>query len=1334
MRPLRDSKGGQMPFAMIAVSLLLICSVSGIVYAGIQDTNDSTDDILDELMSVEDAINDTEKYIGSGLGVIINEISTDPDGGTLLKRIETFDERSDEWLEKAFPLTDRGTTATLVEHEIGLTVENLRISTDKLIDGTKPCYLRTTGYADVRYTTATSETVKRITVNADGTSGLPFIMDGVTKFEMSSTGDASILTELMTYQLSSLAQHRIINGYGALSQTGEKGTNSILTEKDVKESFRSSLSIVESLCFRATGDGSTELNTYEHIDAAEYLIADDGYIKIDFSQIVSQTIASVADLLIGRWLDFFLLDDAIDILDKVDDVAEHAIRLLVGAIVDKDLVSSKHYIITMMEKYGYEEYQYRYVGDWTTELAVDGGTYVIGEETVTIEPFSISIESSGIDIFSWDGWGNFLDDGVFSTRNMEERMKNILHSATTDVCKNLGTISVKADAFDDMTYSTLLSNSVDETLSDGLDMIRGSMIDLVDKNTFYDTTYIALFNKIDDNRSEIFDLTALKEKNDASIKAKIREHLGSMGMTILDGSVVDSLYDQVTASVAYAGIQSRMDRDIMSSISNLDSVLTKVPGENDNSLKILLKLALKAALSLDVVTDALAELSKDMIKDIVAYQDLNTRSGIMELDAEDSYGMMDGDGNKFVEHIRLKDDYDIVVNITQPRNNTSKCIHNIDLGELSLSPYTTVFTVAISSAVRYTVQSASSVLMALDWVDAEMSGDFKIDTKFDVACVSGWALAGVKYTNSTNFINEVYKALTSLFEPLIGPLKELFKALKQLLEMCNTALVEISTYISDIVEGFFNMIMEPLDKIREFIEDSLTSIYGAAFDIGLGYQSFSISFFGMTLTMEFRAATLTKTTKTICKVTLETEIGSTEIKAGAEVKYNEKNGIMFKGTGEVVSDDWMVKVSVDPMMKFSKKLLNVTGKIRNVEFTAAIPEVVQYDIIDYSVSDIPVVGPMLNNIPLPIPGLKGSFDMGVELKYNIPLKTGLMINEFESNPAGDDRGKEFVELYNATGETIDLTGYRIVPATNESKALELSGTIGPLDTKVFYFSGQSLKNSGKTGNHNGESLTLYDPDENILDTTPWKTDSSNDERTWQRSSDGSTTWTFIKGTPGKSNGLFIKTNSFTKTFIIDSLLEAGEDALYRMGNHLKSVDDVAEFLKMMLELFIENIIKKLADMIVSAAVFLKLEVSDMASTQHAGIRLALDMNSELVEEGLKWLISQTGLLGTYVTSPKCDNPMEIVCNDTYFRTTIYAGISTPKFLGDDNGEEIIIGISVGVNISAFMNIFGSKDMDWKVEAGIVLEDCPTQMLSKWLDKKKGEHCDLWLISMRFQKG
>ena len=1333
MRSLRDSKKGQMPFAMIAVSLLLICSVSGIVYAGIQNANDSTDNIVDELMSVEEAINDTEKYIATGLGRIINDISTNPDGGTLLKRMDAFEEQSDEWMRKAFPLTDRGTTATLVDHDIYLTVENLRVSTDELIGGTKPCYLKTMGYANIRYTTATSETVKKVPVSADGTSGLPFLVDNITKFELSSSGDSSVLTELMTYQLSSLAQHRIINGYGAFSSTGDKGTDSIITEKDVKESFRNSLSIVESLCFRTTGDGSSELNAHEHIDVAEYMIANDGYFEIDISQIVSQSIAAVTDQLIGRWLEFFLMDNVLDFVDKVDDVTEHAIRFVIGSIINKDLVSSQHYISNMMDKYGYKESDYRYVGNGTLRFTVSGGTYMIGGEEITIEPFDISIESPGIDIFSWSGWGYFLDDGVFSTRVVEERMRNILKSATTDVCRNLGTVKVKADAFDDVSYSTLLSNSVDEALSNGLDGIKNSMITLVDKNTFYNPSYTALFNKLNDNRSTIFDLESLESSNYKLIETEIMKHLGSLNSTILDTSVMDSLCNEVITSKTYIDTYSNMDAAVDDRIKKLEDVLTHVPGENDNNIKILLKLTLKTVLTSDTIRDALASLSKGMIHDIVEYQDLNSRSGIMDLDMSDSYKLLNENGNAFLEHVKLTDDYDIEVKITPPRNNTSKCIHNIDLTSFSLSPFTTVFSIALKADVDYSVQSASSVMMALGWSDADLDGNIKIDTKFDIACVSGWALAGVQYTKSTDIINETVKLLTALFEPLIEPLQEVYKALKQLLELCSTAIVEITTYISEIVEGFYNMIMEPMERIQRFVEDQLLSIYDASFDIGLGYQSFTISFFGMSLTAEFRAATLSKTTKSICKVTLATEIGDTSISAGVEIKYNEKNGLMFKGTGEVSSNEWMVKLTIDPFMKFSKTLLKATGNIRGVEFTATIPEVVQYDIVDMKVSDIPAVGQLLSNIPLPVPGLKGSFDMGVELKYNVPMRSGLMINEFESNPAGKDNGKEFVELYNATGSDIDLTGYRLVPGSNESKYLELSGTIGAFEKKAFYFSGQALKNSGKTGNHNGESITLYNPDDNIIDSTPWKTDTSNNDKTWQRSADGSNTWEFRKGTPNASNGGFLRINALTDSVIISSLKDAADEALYELGNHIKSVDDVAEFLKRMLEHFIENVIEKLAEMIVSAAVFIQLEVADVTGSQHMGIELALEMKSELVEEGLKWLISQTGLLGEFVNTPEFDNPFEIICNDTYFRTTIYGGISPPKFLNYDGGQ-LTVGVSVGVNISAMMSLFGAEDMLWKVEAGVVLENCPFEIVPKKLDAKKGAHCDLWLISMEFQRG
>ena len=92
-----------------------------------------------------------------------------------------------------------------------------------------------------------------------------------------------------------------------------------------------------------------------------------------------------------------------------------------------------------------------------------------------------------------------------------------------------------------------------------------------------------------------------------------------------------------------------------------------------------------------------------------------------------------------------------------------------------------------------------------------------------------------------------------------------------------------------------------------------------------------------------------------------------------------------------------------------------------------------------------------------------------------------------------------------------------------------------------------------------------------------------------------------------------------------------------------------------------------------------------------------------------------------------------MCNDTYLRTTVYTGISAPRFL-EYTGDQLIVGVSFGANISSLFTVLGSEDMDWRLEACIAIEDCPIEIIPKKIDKAKGAHCDLQLISMQFQRG
>lgn len=67
---------------------------------------------------------------------------------------------------------------------------------------------------------------------------------------------------------------------------------------------------------------------------------------------------------------------------------------------------------------------------------------------------------------------------------------------------------------------------------------------------------------------------------------------------------------------------------------------------------------------------------------------------------------------------------------------------------------------------------------------------------------------------------------------------------------------------------------------------------------------------------------------------------------------------------------------------------------------------------------------------------------------------GIIISEILPNPAGDDSGQEFVELYNETSSPVDLTGCTLKVGNAQQV---LSGAIEPLTYRAFY--GLTLPNS-----------------------------------------------------------------------------------------------------------------------------------------------------------------------------------------------------------------------------------------------------------------------------------
>ena len=1353
-RELRRSKAGSMPFALIAVALLLISSLFCVIYANINDKNDNTESIIDELENMDDVIDYAQDYITKGLGNIIYSISADGNGGTLTERAKRFDSLEGEWFESEFPLNVKGVAVDIVDRDIRMDIQSMRMSSnDILAERSVASYLRATGTVEVTFSGNAGTTTRTLDINADGTSGLPFIVDCATKFELSTEGGASLLSQLVSYQLSALAQSRIVNGYGLRSVSGGMGTSDIITRTDVENAFRNALTAVETLCFRNNGQNDRTYVDNRHIDLGEKAVLRNGYYEIDIGAILSQALLSIVDEVIMRWMSYFSIDKIVEVIDKIVDFAKELLNNIISFFTgnqEDNKNSARYYIKEAMRSCGYSESDYRYVSGnshfifegATIEFTYKGERQTLEYPYIDIDPEDINSDKIRTDIFDWNGWNNYVVDYNRNRNAIEDYIRGTLQSICSGITANYGIIRIRADEYDDQAFMDSYTSAVCGHIDGCLDGLTYSMESSLRQDNVTDMLLASIYQTMVENRGSIFREDQIKNDIiDGLERAMVL--LAVLGNHLAAEDVADEVHDLLEHNPSIDAYVTEYRRNVDSVYEIYQVVMNSPRNQGSSALKELIVTAGKEVLKQSFVKDTVTRSANGMMTDICEHIRMNSDYGILELECKDRFLLSDGYGGLYEEFADISDSYGLNITITDPRNNPGNQ-HSISCTETRSASYLSVFTVRIKGELNYVAHSMSGVDRSLGRFDSEFRDTLDIDMTLDINCISAWSLVGAYYKPTTNIFNDVWNILLKAIEPMLEPLKRIYGVMKDILSVCNETVMEINSYATALMDKIYSVIMEPLDMLTELISEwismNLCSIvenlcgFVEGFDIGASTQKITFAFFGLHLTVELRAATLLKTTKNIVKLTLEGNVGDTKFSAFIDMKKNEKNGLMVRGGGGIENDDCAIDLVLDPHMKFGSKLVKLSGTVRDVDMDICLPYRETYDRFEMALSDIPGVAESISNIPLPIPGYKCAFDMGIELKYNLPLGTGLMINEFESNPAGNDDGAEWIELYNATANTINLSGYMVVPESNEAKAFIITGTsIAPFEKKVIDIQKQSLNNS-KSGKHSGESISLYNPQGEKVDSTPWKKDTYNDDRTWQRKADGSTTWVFMKGTPGSSNGSIIKTNALAKEFLIDCMLKAADRAFEEMGNHLKSVDDITAFLERTLQLFVKNVIDTIADIIVSASVFISMELTDYAQIQHYGLKVAFEMNSDLVREGIYWLLKQLDILQDVVREPCCNDLDDIICENTYLTTTVFTSISTPKFLATLESEEIDVGYKTGVNVRGLSNLIWNEDEGrWKAILGVVAEDLDATKLPKGLRSDKDKRCDLWLIKVELSK-
>lgn len=1306
---MRSDRRGNMPFAVIAVTILLMSVCATAAMAAHDRASDGAEGLEEDARAVDVSMAGMTAHVNRGLGNIIMAVSAgDGMGGkTLEERSEVFMERAGSWFDRNFPLVDNGSRATLVSHDIDLIAEPVGfLSEDEEAGGYIPAYLRGVGTVRVDLETQTGRSTVDLDVSSDGSYALPLAAGQASIFESMAGGGGISLSQMMSHQLTSLAQHRVMNGYGSVSEYGSEGTMSIVTAEDVEEAYRNALEAIGMICFRST-DG--DLAGRDAVDLADVLVSEDGVVTVDLAALYSQSMVAALDEMATGWFDYFCGEMVLSGLDE--RMKRYGpITMAIEAFIDgREPFSAEPYIREVMEINGIPEQSYRYPG--SGETVVDIGGHVLTVENPTVDLFGMT-------------WVDRFELGYHQDTNyVREHIRDVLNSAAKRISSaDLGTVEIAIDPYDETRFLESVSEAVREATEGSMRAIQTHVSWSLENGTFNDPFYGAICSEINSRGDDMVLSSEFMES--------VRSGLRSLG---LEYEAIDALMSSDDASYAL----ERYRHAVISDLAVFDA-LREVPGGQPGAVKEILSTICAYGLEATGIARAVPEAAGILCDEMLALDGMNPRAGITELPGSGSFELDYGDGNIAIESLDLSTVPDPAV--LQPTLVEGKCVHTVGFGEDVCAAYSTVFRVSLIDPLAYTVVGKGAVAEAIGTASSVVEGTADVSVSMEITVVSGWGLAGVDYSASTTVVEDLWAIALDALEPIIEPLRKIMEVFRTAFTFLGEAVVEVARYVAAVIADLFEDIIEPLEEIAEWIETSADRVFSQAmldilFDIGLDDQSVTFEFFGYTLEIETNAMSWVESTKTLFTATLSGPVADVDVSAGITVKARgglASENLIVTGHGSVDGNGWGLKGKVDPLMKGNRYLMTLDGDVGDTDISLILPELVEYHELGIGLRDVPGVGSMLECIPLPMLGVNIGLDAGFDLKYSAPMQRGLIVNEFESNPSGDDHGNEWVELLNNSTHTIDLEGYTLTASSDwRSKVMTLSGSISPGEFLVLEPDFTLVNDSGKY-TRNGEALTLKDPDGVVVDKTPTMKDTGNDGDTVQREFDGCTEWILGAGSMGSSNSR----SSWESVVSAEDMRGVVWRAVNRAFGDVGSITDTASlqaFLESLVHNTLEGTVEHITGQIVEASVYVSVDVLDATSSMATGVRVALRADSELAEDVLKYLVGQVESLVLGMDNPYRIDPTEMFTENIDLEVTFHTGIGAPRILGETDLPELDVGVTFRTNLAAITSVLGEDTGRPEVVCGVRILDCPVALIPPRMNPDEDMEHDLWLLrlSVRF---
>lgn len=1384
-RRISEDRAAQMSFSVAAVLILVLAGASVVILGQASRTQDDIQERaerLDRMMQAAREESEVAEQAAYALALNLGRSSSGLNESTLdAKFREAWSDLVSEEYPKALPPF----RAQMGPSDVGLSYLRLTLAESDAAgfssngsiewgDSSIPAYLSLTGNVTVIVEQGAEFVQQAHEFERSIYLPLPFLQDRLESFSRSFEGQKNDYENSVRYMLSALTQARALSGYGA-AQDGELGTGQILTDQDADDALKLASALMQLRSFR-TCDPSTQeamaqwlsssgmdediLARTGELDPADLFLALEGQRTFDPNLILAQSLYASVDAIVLKWLDYLHIVDLARFLhEKAVDIAV-TINSVFDALLGEDEV--KESILEWMKEHladaGIPEHQYRWLNSNRPDVVV-----VIPSETITLTdslgeqqelPLGgyYEVDFPRFDIYDAEEWKAFYIDYRRNTYALADVLQEFVRSIALSVAQGglLPSIELKLDPFDGQSYQDELEAAMEGALSSNPSWFDRALARSQDALAAKDPMGQVLAGFIRDKWMEIFDANRSIEFGIHDLARRMVEN-ATYGMSGFDTLSIDNTVGFLAARIACDGewgagvaVRDAFAGAVEPHAELLAGTFEKVRWEGQPELrKLVLDLASGLVAAIPGVQLAMERSMGAMLEDILEYGAIRGDRASIPLRGQEGFEIETPNGAHVRETIKVKSDLPYAIasscQILRPETlagqvEGSPNRHLTDPQNLTLAPFQSQFEVCVLGEASLSISSESSIR---DYGNVEvpmaLSAHVEFGFNLTLCALSGWPLAGVRYSASDTLLKDVEAVFQKIWDGICGALQAVCDAFSKAFSFLQDLLSTVLEYCMKGIQSVSDLLLKLVEILKGLIGGALAGFF---------------RWFAESLADRFGALTFDVT---LCGMLFKFRLGIPDISFGRSKEYVHVTvswatrseyqidlrvvDIYKKGPDVVVSasmggPDWKVQAQLDPMMYVTDHFLEMHGLFRDFVLELSMPEVVQYEKRTFRLSDVPGLGAVLSHIPVPIPGVMASIDAGVEVKYSRPIDDHVVINEVELNPPGPDAGHEWVELYNPRNLPVSINGWTLETAHGDQGAYVIGDLVlQPKGHLKIDLPGQMLDNGGATEIPVGESVTLKDAEGGRVDSSPYITDYYNDANTWHRVVDGSDRWEFGEATPGRPNGLLARDYNDLEQLGL-SILDAVLRTMKKMNSSYQGLEWLAELIKRTIQAVVDQLIEILAKALVELSIFVELALQDATQSCSGAMRLALTIDSGFVREALTWIADSIRYALGSLTNPtgvvQKRHDIYQLLDDVRVQFGVFGRIGLPRLFAPMGGGAFMFGAQVSVNLATFIAP-PAGPRNWSVEFGALFKEIPGQFLGTAFVVDMNRLVDLWIV-------